>query len=244
MTVLRELMSWRTVRVLGLLAMATMAFGLLAGCGKKDEAAGDAAAPPADAPPTDDPGAAAPPPGVAPPPAEAMPPGAPPAPGDPAMGGAPGAPGLEVESGQPADEKAGFDLAKGKPLFPSKSNPFSPLDPPVKPPPPPKPTVQVVQTSRALVPIRPTIAPPEPAREDDDRVVVPPGLRTSGILWGPTVKAILQQGEESWVVRPGDSVTIQFNGPRPMTVVAIGPEGVTLRDPRTGQEHFAPLQGQ
>jgi hypothetical protein len=180
-----------------------------------------------------------------------MPPGGMGGPGGmPGMGGPGGMPGMGGPGGMPGGGGAGgaappagegaAPAAGPPPLSQSRPNPFSPLDKPIEPP-PREALAPVVRSP--VTPIRPIIAPVEDERPREAQPDVPPGLRTSGILWGPTVKAILQQeGEKGVLVQPGETITIQFGGPREVVVTSIGPDGVLLRDTVSGREYFAPLR--
>ncbi len=75
-----------------------------------------------------------------------------------------------------------------------------------------------------------------------------PDVRTAGILWGPTVKAIVQYrdangAEQSAVVKPGDELPIRSPGGTQLTVQSIGPDGVQLQNVQTKRVYFAPLEG-
>lgn len=227
-----------------LVILATLLWGgLLLGCGKGDQ---PEETPPADgadieggAPPAD----AAPPPGDE----EAPPP-------DPDMAGAPepGAPPVEAMPGA-AGEAAPAPAPQATPVavappHPTRNDPFAALDGPEKPEPPP-PILPPPPSSHQLMPIRATVevslpAPP-PEGVTDSRL---PDVRTSGILWGPTVKAIVQYrdqagAEQNAVVKPGDELPIRSPGGTQLTVQSIGPDGVQLLNTATRRVYFAPLQG-
>lgn len=177
-----------------------------------------------------------------------------------AMPGGPGMPGMAGGPAAAAPAVSGADTADPDPNqtatnalrmatagggpFPGRGNPFAPLDPPKKP----QPVVETAE-ARAIRPqaiIRPFVDAPEPRIEEEEVAPVPRDLRTAGIIWGSTVMAILQQGDRTFRVRPGDTVTIEVDGPREMLVISIsrevGQEGVTLRDRETGIEYFAPFR--
>jgi hypothetical protein len=102
--------------------------------------------------------------------------------------------------------------------------------------PPSRPAVE-----RALIiPIRPPIIIPPPTPPQVQPPLVPPDLRTA--LVTPTGRAIIEQGDRQMPVRPGERVTIDFNGPRQVDVVSVSSSGVTLRDVLTGQLYTAPYR--
>ncbi len=208
----------------------------LAGCGKKpEEPAGQAGQAGEAAPPGAPPGAEPMPPGTQAPPGAEAPPGAPP--GEDVMPGAPG-------EAAPAEGGAQPIKTAAKPPFPSRPQPFDPLDKPMEPPPPPPPP-PASANARNLLPIRANlITPPRQgvvSAPPDDRL---PNVRTSGIRWGSTVKAIVQDGSQTYIVQPGDTVPIASPGGRELTVLSIVRDGVRLRNEATGRIYFAPLRGE
>lgn len=218
------------------LALGALLGSVLAGCGKDDSAADSAPTGPEAGSPDGMPGE----------------PGAGGMPSEPGMGGMPGEPGMGGMSGDPmmggmpgmggaapaAPPAPAVPLTEVKPLFPVRADPFKPIDPPTKPSEDENQTAIVSTT----LPIRPNlIVPPEapaPAPRPQLR-----NVRMSGFLGGATVKAILEQNKNSMVVTPGAVITIELNGPREFKVVAISQEGVTLRDLRTQDEYFVPMEG-
>lgn len=219
--------------------LAVMLWGAaLAGCGKGGDAAEEEAPPPddeagmAEAPPAD---AEAPPP-------DAM--GGEMAP-EPGMEGMPGA--TPEAAPAPAAADGGTPIAVA-PLHPVRTNPFGALDGPEQPEPPP-PILPPPPSSQQLMPIRATVEVRLPEGQatgpEETRL---PDVRTSGILWGPTVKAIVQYrdasgAEQSAVVKPGDELPIRSPGGTQLTVLSIGPDGVQLQNVQTRRIYFAPLQG-
>ncbi len=213
----------------------------LAGCGKGGEGQADPDQPApdpagsgmAEAPPADGPQGAAPDAGGG----EEPPP-------DPSMGGAPapaGAPGAPAAGAPPGAAPAAQPAspADAKPPFKSKPMPFGAIDKPISPPPPPPPQPMTVQ----VLPVRATLSQPPPGpRRDTREGDVLPDARTAGFVWGATVKAILQVGSKTEVVRPGDTFTTEGANPREFTVVAIGADGVRLRDRADGRTYLAPYR--
>ena len=195
----------------------------------------DPGAPPVDdmAPPVDD---MAPPPDMA-----EMPPG-----GGPDM--MPGAPGEAAPA--PTAGAGGETQVAVAPPYPARSNnPFGALDGPEQPEPPPA-ILPPPPSSQQLMPIRATVEVNLPRPDDGGTGIggTLPGVRTSGILWGPTVKAIVQYrdadgAEQNAVVKPGDILPIRSPGGTSLKVQSIGPEGVQLQNERTGRVYSAPLEG-
>jgi hypothetical protein len=176
----------------------------------------------------------APPPG--PPAGGSPPPGSSGPPGAPGMPGGPGAPGGAPAAGAGAVAPVGAtDLALGPASFPTREHdPFQPLDKPLKPAPP-----QAGPVERSLlVPFRPQLILPPPEHAAAQAPVEPADLRVAG--YGRAGEAVLEQGDNNITVRPGQVITIQFNGPRQVKVISITPDGVILKDTQSGQLYHAP----
>ncbi|MCC7494599.1 MAG: hypothetical protein IT204_19735 [Fimbriimonadaceae bacterium] len=235
---MRGLKSWQVGLVM---AAAISPYWLLVGCGGKSEepaAGGEAGTTQAEMPPgaPGEPGAPGPPgapggPAAAPSAAPSMPA----MPGAPAPGAAPAPPTMP---GAPAG--AVPTALRPKPRFKGKDNVFAALDKPspVPPPPPPQP-----YNIAHILPVRAPVAPPSLEREQqgpsDTQLS---DVRTAGFVWGSTVKAILQQGDRTILVRPGDTVPISTPGADSLTVEAISAEGVRLRNERTKRVYLAPFR--
>ncbi len=163
-------------------------------------------------------------------------PGGPGGPGGPemGMGGMPGMTG-PGGGGAPAAPQGRLDIASAPPIYPSRAgDPFAPLDRPLKPIPPVNPRANVLTHP----PLRPVFVMPH-EEQKEKTVAQPPRLRTAGLLGG---KAIVEQGDQTFTVWPGQRIEIDYNGPRQVEVVSVSGTGTTLRDVITGELYVAPYQ--